>query len=274
MGDDVIVGLSLRGVPEEESVFSELDFDEQIEKEGDAYNEEDENAIVADDDCIEDEGEDEGSECGKRCAGCRRDAFKANCLAFSSELLTWALPERVVRGVRLLRPGMWCRECFSTWRLMLRGEINLNFLMVHLRTPEHHRQLIVWLVAFVSLRREGKTRIKKDHVLERVRSFEFFAQSIGIPMGSFVIRLFENDVEPPSTMLPSALVTTILDDKARLGYIDTSPVQLQTVPAPLVTPYMHDYILPRALPTEAMRPRWFLLRLSARCACLQGSVTF
>ena len=122
-----------------------------------------------DDDCqlveTRDEDNQEGDQDKKRCEGCFRTAGTGVCFIAKGELVVWALPPRK----NLKYPGAWCRECFSVWRLVLRSHLSLSFLVVHLRSYANRLQFIIDLVAYCTLRREGKERVRKEHVRTRRR---------------------------------------------------------------------------------------------------------
>lgn len=87
----------------------------------------------------------------KRCSGCGVDSRSGTSWFEAGAVAEWALPNE---------KGLLCRSCFSVWRLFLRDIVQLGLLAQCLTDPKNAVQLRHYLLAWPSLKKEDKERMR------------------------------------------------------------------------------------------------------------------
>jgi len=152
------------------------------------------------------EGEAElGEDGGKACNGCSR-LRGGPCWITPGEEVVWGLPNG---------RGMWCRDCFTVWRLRYGGRVRLIAMPAHFKSSvETLTDFEVGLVSFLSLRRDGMERVTAQQLSTRMTLVQWVLEAFGVPLQSFmVVPLCE------ATTLSSAsqLVSMKVDDSFQVG---------------------------------------------------------
>ena len=167
---------------------------------------------------VEDENEED-----KFCAACDRSMAQGVSIANLDETLPWGL-----KGGR----GSHCEECLNAWRLSLRdAEVPLSTLPVHLRDPGNKAEFQLALLAWSSIRREGKRRVSGHDLLKRVSSFKWMLKQMGLPIGPWLVKTLEQGAPLPSN--PFALATLRDGEAHRLvEIVAAEPSQDRSLPRP------------------------------------------
>lgn len=165
----------------------------------------------------------------KDCLACGRSCSKGKSLVDPEADLPWGLPE--CRGV-------YCGECFPTWRLALKDEVKIVFLKAYLRDPDNKANFQLTLLAWVSLRREGVTRMKRGVLMTRLESLKFMLTALGIPTMPFIIRAMAQDVASPDLESDPFSWVTVRDAAGvetlgRFALADTAPSGSSVVDRPV-----------------------------------------
>jgi hypothetical protein len=156
-----------------------------------------------------DEDNDEDEE-DKPCSGCSVMSKSGFCWEDPSNRPTWALPHY---------RGLWCKACFCCWRLRYRGDITLTHLHSWLQTTNNRTEFRLTLLAWMTLKREGKERARKQDLLIRVDSIRWMCKTMGWPIGPFVIRMLSKELGDSASIDPRRLVTVGGEDTLHLGYM-------------------------------------------------------
>ena len=124
-----------------------------------------------DDNCNDDVLDEQEQE--KYCRGCSRSSTNGTCWIRLGEEIVWGLPNK---------RGLWCRDCFSVWRLRFSTRFRLMTMPAHFKTSEEVvKEFEQALVAYVSLRREGLDRIHTSALAQRVDLIHWLFQELVHP---------------------------------------------------------------------------------------------
>lgn len=149
-------------------------------------------------------GSDEAGETvDKICHACARPSTGPSWIR-AGEVVQWALPES---------RGLWCRDCFTVWRLRFSGRMRLMTMPSHFKnSPSVAQEFETGLVALISLRREGCDRVTAVALGARMELLRWAMEAFGTPVGRFVVApLSEVSSQLES---PSQLVTLRLPNGA------------------------------------------------------------
>ena len=116
----------------------------------------------------------------RNCLACDRSYMFGKSMVDPGERMAWGLPEG---------RGIYCGECFPTWRLGLKDDVEIAFLQAYLRDAGNKAEFNLMLLAWVSLRREGVSRMQKHVLMMRLESLKFVLHALGLPIRPFVVRV-------------------------------------------------------------------------------------
>ena len=124
--------------------------------------------------------EEEEEEEEKRCGACKRVSLTGRSISHPHEQLGWALS-----GGR----GNICNECHRPWTLHLQDSVKLPCLPVHLSQRDHHATFFLEVLAYASLRKEGRQRVNGAVLQKRCDLIKWILKQMGLPSEPFVRRL-------------------------------------------------------------------------------------
>ena len=112
------------------------------------------------------------------CPGCLRLAGISPCYINPCVTVTWAFSDN---------RGKFCKDCYTTWRSLHSGQLSLTQFAAWLGDHSNRMSFVLELVAFLSLFKDGASRITSSMIIERVTGFRFFAQMFGVPLEPSVV---------------------------------------------------------------------------------------
>lgn len=142
----------------------------------------------------------------KHCHGCGRSCLSGVSWTNPGEPLHWGLPNR---------RGLWCRDCFTVWRLRFAP----RFKLITMPTYFHNKSPVLTefelgLVSFISLRREGSERITEQRLNDRMEMITWVLQAFGLPLHAFMVVPIS---EVTNVSSPSQLVTVKVNGSLQVG---------------------------------------------------------
>lgn len=118
-------------------------------------------------------------ESGKTCAGCRR-AYRLDLSYTSSGDFPWMYADG---------KGHFCRDCGNLFRIALKASMTVAMYDRWIREETNQIKWSRWLVAYLTLKREGAMHVSFASLSARVQSLAFAFDLCGLPFGTCVVEL-------------------------------------------------------------------------------------
>lgn len=166
----------------------------------------------------------------KSCLGCGRVAGRGRCYVDPAEVMAWTNPD--------LR-GDWCRDCHTVWRVCYSAVLTLTLLQKWLGQSEANKtDFEVNLVAAVSLRHEGETKLTAASVAKRAALLRWLSRMFGVCLQpAAAVPIAELAASHEHKIDAAHLITMIVNGKATLGAVvpcsTLVPPDAAEIPRPL-----------------------------------------
>ena len=172
----------------------------------------------------------DGENSDKLCGACSRGCKTGQSLVSPGEPLELGL----VGG-----EGSYCGECSPPWRLELRDDVKLSFLASRLKDDHNRARYNIVQLAWLSLRKEGKDRVKRVVLQELIATLTWVMEQMGLMPSKFFFVKALGATTSPSTVGDGRRFITMVDAEGneQIGYFEAmgmEPTDAVMVPRPYV----------------------------------------